>query len=70
MAEIVDNNGHTHTLHDVPTGKINAGLKGQFWVNHLNCWETPDEGQSAAKQMQIIHLKVQRLSKRMERNFY
>jgi hypothetical protein len=26
MAEIVDNNGHTHTLHEVPTGKINAGL--------------------------------------------
>jgi len=28
MAEIIDNNGHTHTLHEVPTGKINAGLKG------------------------------------------
>ena len=49
MAEIVENNGHVHQVEKLPNGKINAGLKCQFWVNHLNCWETPDEGQSAAK---------------------
>lgn len=45
MAEVIEKTHECEHKHEqIPWGKINAGLKCQFWVNHLNCWETLIKG--------------------------